>query len=567
VYLDLNNNAQREPAEPQILTAADGSYSFGNRAPGNYHVRLELAPPLLQTAPTRANTFERREFALGKNPQGAAAADFDGVNGADMAITIADRNLVSILLNDGTGSFSTVQSLTTHNQPGFVAAGDLTGDGWPDLVVSNAYGNDISIFVNQINSSAPFPLTTTLHYATQLKSPAAGVPLGIALGQFNGVGMLDIAVVNSFSEEVAIFLNETVVLPGGQSNPNFRLAQVVEKVGKRPQAIVAGNFTGDLADDTSLDLAVANFGDSTGGHTVRILQNNGAGAFSLFGSPLPVGSGPTSIAAGQLNGDPFPDVVTSDFAANTVTVLWGAAAGVSASATTLAGGFGPSSVVITNIDADSDLDLAVSNGVNATDANRVLLLRNQGGTFAPAEPTGSATFQTNAAFSLIAADFANDGNASLDLAVVNPIRQSGAGNEGGRVAVLKNSVITNTSRQTNITGGDVEGLDFGVKLVAWLNFMVSHDVDNDACITAGDALDAINALNASLFPTNTELPPINNSTPRKFYDVTGDNFLAADDALDVINFLNAFGAQCEAEESSLPELIDEALAELLGEHQ
>src|SRR6185436_11622866 len=105
--------------------------------------------------------------------------------------------------------------------------------GWPDLIVSNAYSNDISIFINQRNAASPFG--APLRYSTQATSPAKGVPAGIALGQFNGDAFLDIAVANSYTNEVAIFLNDTTA-----QNPQsvaFHLMPSLPVVGRKPLAV------------------------------------------------------------------------------------------------------------------------------------------------------------------------------------------------------------------------------------------------------------------------------------------------------------------------------------------
>src|SRR5262249_43663210 len=51
VYLDENQNGQRDSGEPFTTTDADGHYAFTNLAPGTYRVAEELQSGWVQTAP------------------------------------------------------------------------------------------------------------------------------------------------------------------------------------------------------------------------------------------------------------------------------------------------------------------------------------------------------------------------------------------------------------------------------------------------------------------------------------------------------------------------------------
>jgi hypothetical protein len=55
VYLDANNNGVLDPGEVATVTAADGSFSFGNLLPGTYHVRQVVPGNYAQTARLNAD--------------------------------------------------------------------------------------------------------------------------------------------------------------------------------------------------------------------------------------------------------------------------------------------------------------------------------------------------------------------------------------------------------------------------------------------------------------------------------------------------------------------------------
>ena len=79
------------------------------------------------------------------------------------------------------------------------------------------------------------------------------------------------------------------------------------------------------------------------------------------GSPFGAGTGPVSVAIGDLNGDGKPDLVVVNQLDNTISVQWGTGAGSFGAATTFAVGFGPYSVAIGDLNRDGKPDLAVAN--------------------------------------------------------------------------------------------------------------------------------------------------------------------------------------------------------------
>ena len=111
-------------------------------------------------------------------------------------------------------------------------------------------------------------------------------PYGIAVGDFNGDGKLDVAVTSMYSNNVTILL--------GKGDGTFTAAAASPATGKTPVGIVAGDFNGD----GKLDLAVADE-DS---NSITILLGNGDGTFKQ-GATIATGGAPWGIAAGDFNGD------------------------------------------------------------------------------------------------------------------------------------------------------------------------------------------------------------------------------------------------------------------------
>ena len=180
--------------------------------------------------------------------------------------------------------------------------------------------------------------------------------------------------------------------------------------------MVVGDFNGD----GYTDLAVAN-ADS---NSVSLLLGGGDGSFKQPAN-LPVGTEPRALAAGDFNGDRFPDLVAvgSVFEFN-VAVLLGGAGGAFTGPTYFDAGEAPVSVAVGDFNRDGNQDLA---DVNANFVTVSVLLGVGDGTFSA--PTDFATGP--APFAVAVDDFNGDGNP--DVAVAN---DTGSSTSSNTVSVL-----------------------------------------------------------------------------------------------------------------------------------
>ena len=135
-----------------------------------------------------------------------------------------------------------------------VAVGDFNGDGHPDLALVSPNSGEISILLG--NGDGTFQPSGA--YATE------GTPNSIAVGDFNRDGKLDLAFVVANSSEVSIML--------GNGNGTFQAA-ANHRAGNSLLSIAAGDFNGD----GHPDLAVVD----TTSNEVSILLGNGNGTFQL----------------------------------------------------------------------------------------------------------------------------------------------------------------------------------------------------------------------------------------------------------------------------------------------
>ena len=138
-------------------------------------------------------------------------------------------------------------------------------------------------------------------------------PVGMAVGDFNGDGIPDFAVVSDFPATVNILL--------GKGDGKFTIASPIS-VDTTLYAVAVGDFNGDGIPD----LATAhyqNIGAPDYVGAVTLLLGNGDGTFKV--GPV-IDAVPSSVAVADFNGDGIPDLVTTNPFDGSVHVLVGAVA-------------------------------------------------------------------------------------------------------------------------------------------------------------------------------------------------------------------------------------------------
>lgn len=187
-------------------------------------------------------------------------------------------------------------------------------------------------------------------------------------------------------------------------------------VSGKPRGMALADFDGD----GNLDAVIAQCEDNATSGSYCVFLGDGTGSFLQPSTHL-VAIKPNSVAAGDINGDIYPDLLIGDDRAGTTRVLWlqGANNGTFSAPKLLDMGPQPREVRLADVDGDGWLDAVA---VTRWFGTRITVRR---GTGSPASPF--AALQHNAApslsQSLVLTDLDQDG--VLDAAVV--IHQTAAG--------------------------------------------------------------------------------------------------------------------------------------------
>jgi hypothetical protein len=121
----------------------------------------------------------------------------------DLLTSSPMKDSLSIFMGNGKGEFTKLQDFAGEKGPHNIVVGDFTGDKVPDIVVCNRRGGSISIIPGNGDGSFVYP-----HYNYVVGSQ----PRSIAGADFNGDGMMDIAVVLYQKQILEVFLRKSSTL-------------------------------------------------------------------------------------------------------------------------------------------------------------------------------------------------------------------------------------------------------------------------------------------------------------------------------------------------------------------
>ena len=160
---------------------------------------------------------------------------------------------VNVLINQGDGTFAPQASYASGNGTASVAVGDLNGDGVPDIAVTNSVDNTLSVFFNAGDGTFG-PPATYANAGSGTAVPGVGFPGtggGVVAADFNGDGDGDIVVVQASRQD-----RNGVVMLFANAGDGRLLTPVIYAFAGSPQALAVADFNGDGLPDlavTSVD--------------------------------------------------------------------------------------------------------------------------------------------------------------------------------------------------------------------------------------------------------------------------------------------------------------------------
>jgi hypothetical protein len=255
-------------------------------------------------------TFDGRvDYGAGDDPRRITAGDIDGDADLDLIVINRDSDDAHVLVNQGglqggtPGNFVTSAPLVCGNEPASMALDDLDNDDDLDFVVTNNFGNTLSIFFNQggLQGGTEGDLGTATIFAGLTR------PYGLRLGDLDNDGDADIVVSARTmpTSGISILLNQGGKQGGtpGQFAASVILADIIS-------LFITDIALFDMDSDGDLDLA----GTETGFDRACLFINQGGlqeGVAGDFGAAIlwAASSLPGPIQAGDLDGDGQPDIV------------------------------------------------------------------------------------------------------------------------------------------------------------------------------------------------------------------------------------------------------------------
>jgi len=291
------------------------------------------ARPLLNEGNGRFSFTARNLGRCGSAPAAFTKADFNNDGWIDLASTCPEDGSVWVLRGFGDGEFVSfpVEAVAIGGMPAEIAAGDLDGDGLTDLAVFDASDNSLALILQNLDG----------HFTESVRLPLGAEVVEIEVADLDNDQNDDILLLMGQSGQVLVLNNLG----------SLQFDADVFDVGANP----SGMHIADIDLDGTPDVVTANYGEDD----ISVLLNQGNGSFSPQ-IRTACGTGPTTLASSDFNGDGFPDLCVS-LSTPSIGVLLGNADGSFGLRHAIELNDPANGVAALDVDQDGSVDIAALN--------------------------------------------------------------------------------------------------------------------------------------------------------------------------------------------------------------
>ncbi|MCB0156273.1 MAG: VCBS repeat-containing protein [Anaerolineae bacterium] len=311
------------------------------------------------------------------------------IDNLDAVFANPGGRLNQICFGDGDGGFAACKPVSPDRHVSWgVALGDLNNDGYLDVVFANTGAGGEPNRACLGNGHGGFSTCSNV-------SPELSQNRNVALGDLNEDGNLDAVFARGFNtgERNRVCL--------GDGSGGFSGCSDVSPDANGTYAVTLG----DLNNDNHLDVVFGNTG-GTGEHN-RLCLGDGSGGFSGCSDVSPDADGSFGVALGYINQDSNLDVVFANAVAPSQVCLGDGSGGFSNCSDVSSDINFSLGVALGDLDHDSDLDVVFA--VSAGERNRVCLGDGSGG-FSGCNDVSPDEFFS---FGLALGDLNSDGNLDV----------------------------------------------------------------------------------------------------------------------------------------------------------